>query len=59
MKTKTERIYIVDQTLCKERQVMVEAANQEEAMERAKQGYGEVIEQDRDWKLLCATAARS
>jgi hypothetical protein len=51
--------YEVTQTLAKKRVVRVEATSKQEAINRAQQGYGEVVSPIRErYGLLCSDAVR-
>lgn len=52
-------IYIVTQTLCQDREVMVEASSKQEAIDKARDGYGEIITPAGTRRLLCSDAKRA
>jgi hypothetical protein len=50
--------FMVEQTIARKRVVLVSAQNKAEAVEKARDGYGEIVENERKGSLLASNAEK-
>lgn len=51
-------IYLVTQTICRQRVIRVAAKSEAEARQKAKDGYGEIVSRQSKGELLTSSAER-